>query len=194
LYVRSWHDRRPFWGNSRKKYVRAGVNLTSAAAKIGSFSLLNWVREKGCRWNTRACAMAASEGRLDVLKWLRENGCQWDSETTALAARGGHLEIWKWARENGCTWDKRSWEGAAQEGHIEVLEWLAKLSQDRPPEGIGGFAAAGGQLRALQWIKKHGSYHWRTDVCSKAARAGPPRNLAMGFLGKRTLGGVLDLG
>jgi hypothetical protein len=71
-----------------------------------------------CRW---ACA----HGRLEVLQWLRERGCPWESDTAELAAERGHLHILKWARENGCTWERdQIFQRALEWERYEVTDWI----------------------------------------------------------------------
>jgi len=73
---------------------------SSATAKGGHLSVLQWKRANGCR----TCQFAAEGGHLSVLQWARENGCDWDSQTCEAAAESGHLSVLQCARENRCPW------------------------------------------------------------------------------------------
>jgi hypothetical protein len=57
------------------------------------------------------------------LEYLRERGYKYDSETCAAAALGGNLECLKYLRHSGCEWDRTTCEGAALGGHLECLRY-----------------------------------------------------------------------
>ena len=69
------------------------------------------------------CTYAARHGRLDILQWLRMKGCPWNSDTCKGAAENGHLEVLKWAREHNCPWNEWTCASAAENGHLEILKW-----------------------------------------------------------------------
>ena len=70
-----------------------------------------------------ACAASAWGGNLEVLQWAREHGCEWDSRACMYAAAGGHLEVLQWVREQGGAWGDSTTLAAAECGHLEVLTW-----------------------------------------------------------------------
>jgi len=78
--------------------------FTTLLAKQGWLSLLQWARQKGCKWDAATCSAAAGAGHLEILKWARANGCIWNTDTCSAAAGAGHLDVLKWAREAGCDW------------------------------------------------------------------------------------------
>ena len=61
--------------------------LMGHAALSGNLSLVQWLKRKGCKWDSRTCADAVQYGHVHVLRWVRENGCPWDAETRDVAAK-----------------------------------------------------------------------------------------------------------
>jgi hypothetical protein len=105
--------------------------LCGYAAEIGSLSLLQWAREKGCCWNEWVCESAAYGGHLAVLEWARQNGCPWDKDTCMKACANGHLVVLQWARAHGCRWDwSHCLTAAKYGGHKPVVKWLKTQEDD----------------------------------------------------------------
>jgi hypothetical protein len=70
--------------------------------------------------SSMVCCQAAQGGRMAVLEWLRDRGCRWDALTCAGAALGGHLALLQRLRAEGCPWDRETYLHAA---NSEVLQW-----------------------------------------------------------------------
>ena len=123
------------------------VETGKSAGLGGSVKVLEYMREKGYKFNKMACNWAVRGEHLEALKYLRglDPPCPWDEGTCGWAAEEGHLEILKWARSQDppCPWDEMTCSEAAKAGHLEVLKWLR--SQDPPCP-------------------------WRTHVCHMEAR------------------------
>jgi hypothetical protein len=56
------------------------------AARGGHLLALQWLYDRGCPWNSKACEEAARSGHLQALQWLRAHGCPWDANTCSMAA------------------------------------------------------------------------------------------------------------
>ena len=144
----------------------------------GSIEVLEYVRERGCKFDEYTCQGAARGGCLEALKFLRglDPPCPWNEWTCTLAAEGGHLDILKWARSQDppCPWDDGTCVLAAQEGHLEVLKWLRSEAPPWPwPESTCSYAAKGGQLEVLKWLRaEEPPYPWDEWTCAKAAEGG----------------------
>jgi hypothetical protein len=169
-----------------------------------SLSCLEWILASGCRGNAGACAEAASKGRLDALKLLRDYGCPWDWSTCAEAAMGGHLAVVKWARHKQCPWNHSVAAAAASGGHLDVLRWAMEngcpSSYDALGEACRGahlpvmkffaddlgwpmsrtlfaYAASGGSVDALEWLRDRGC-PWGPSACASAAGGGHVQAIA----------------
>ena len=68
------------------------------------------------------CSTAASWGQLEALQWLRSRGCNWDTYTCSWAARGGHLAVLQWLRANGCDWSAATCSSAARRGDLTMMQ------------------------------------------------------------------------
>jgi hypothetical protein len=125
------------------------------AARGGHLAVLQWARASGCAWDARACEAAARSGHLAVLQWLRANGCDWDASTCSVAARGGHLAVLQWARANGCDWDASTCSVAARGGHLAVLQWARANGCDWNAFTYR-MVQASGNAAMLEWARANG--------------------------------------
>ncbi len=104
-------------------------------------------------------------------------GCPWGKHLCNEAAWGGHLEALQWLRENKCRWNAvEAAHHAAEAGHVHVLEWMLREASARGApapldEKTCAFAAWGGQLATLQWLRRRGT-PWKRWTCSYAAARG----------------------
>jgi len=195
---REWKERKPCWQNTRPPRIRsslliAGRGMTAKAASLGNLSLLKWLRENGCQWDTKCfrsaegnlevmkwlkenkcprdlfenCFMSGQNGNVEALEWARENGIPWNMGTTAGAAKGGHLEVLKWLRENGCRWEESTCVNAAGEGHFEVMKWAI---ENGCPFSEKTFCTAAklGAVELMKWLKEKGC-KMHSGAASKAA-------------------------
>lgn len=167
-------------------YKGRKVAVPSFDHAVTSVAMFSWARSFGCPWDTSTCARAARGGNLEVLKWLRESGCPWDHWTCAWAILGRHLEVLKWDRgnrhievlkwacENGCPWDEMSSACACGCG-CAFLRWLRR--RDYPWSGMMRddhacvFAAGGGHLGVLKWLRENGC-PWESRTLVWAAGGG----------------------
>jgi hypothetical protein len=66
---------------------------------------------------------------------------------------------------------------AAEYGRIDLLKWIRDSEYDYPyDDKICAFAADGGQLKSLKWLRYNG-HPWDKDTCTYAARIGDLRIL-----------------
>lgn len=85
-----------------KQLVSMGPDLRlQLPALIVLNSLSQWLRTKGCDWDSETCAAAARSGHFDVLSWAATNGCPWGATTCAAAAGRGDLPMLQWLRAHG---------------------------------------------------------------------------------------------
>jgi len=155
---------------------KRGFTLTesacAAAARRGDLEMLQWLRAKGCPWDSTTCERAAQQGRLCVLEWARAQGCPWNwgSSVCCRAAKAGHLHVIKWARDNRCLWSPQICAAAAGAGHLAVLQW-ARANGCPWNEETCAHAARNGHLHVLQWLRAN-DCEWGIDTCREAARNG----------------------
>ncbi len=89
-----------------------------------------------------------------------------------IAAEIGHLEMLSWAvSEQGCTLSPFVWFFAAKGGNLDVLEWLRMHRCPKDLYSCAAGAAAGGSREALKWSRQRG-HGWDRFVPYSAARAG----------------------
>lgn len=120
---------------------------------------------------------AAKGGRVDVLEWLHEHKCDWDSEMVALAAaRKGHLCVLQWITSHGCTLHRRAMSDAATRGHFEIVKWLWENGVRHDTQTACNFAANVGHLMMVQWLCERSPMN-QTMVCQWAAAGGQVRVL-----------------
>jgi len=147
------------------------MGLCSKAAKFGHLHVLQWLRWRGCLWNSSTCNMAAEFGHLHILQWARENGCDWNERTCCDAVIGGHLHILQWLRENGCSWDESICYFAAYGDHLHILQWARANGCDWD-ESVVNTAAEEGNLSVLQWATENGCEWDSSELYESARRSG----------------------
>ncbi len=99
------------------------------AAIGGSLSCLQWGIENGCKLNvSEIYGIAARWNYIHIINWLRNNGYMWDSKACEGAVRGNQLELLKWLVKEGCELDKNVYNVALynviENNNPEVLQWL----------------------------------------------------------------------
>jgi len=77
----------------------------------------------------------------------------------------------KWLHDTGCPLTKDACKYAAYGGQLEVLKWLRELGCERDEDEILGFAAQQGQLETVKWAREKGCT-WTENVCTVAAEGG----------------------
>ena len=117
-----------------------------------------------------AC-IAAERGHLDMLKWARHDHlCTWDAHTCSVAAMHGQLKTLQYLRSENCPWNDHTLDLAAEYGHLDVVEWAFK--NGCPRGGCFYWAAVGGQLEILKWLKTKGACpnnSFQIDDCKDGA-------------------------
>lgn len=78
----------------KSKVIRTGA--------IGGYlELIKWAKGfPSCEWNAEVCALAAGQGHLELLEWLRSRGCPWDSRTTAAATKSTDIRVLQYCCQN----------------------------------------------------------------------------------------------
>jgi hypothetical protein len=148
--------------------------LVQAAALSGRLNILqHLMKQQQCpRLDALAC-YAARSGSVSMLRWLgTEGGCEFTRSTCAAAAAAGQLAALQHLRSAGCDWEEEAISCyAARGGSIELIEWL------RPQEGvvIGAnvlAAAAGcGHTTLCEHLRSVGCA-WNVSACTQAAMYG----------------------
>ena len=87
------------------------------------------------------------------------------------AACSGNLELVQWLRGEGCPWGWMTCYWAANYGHRELVLWLCGAAGFAMKEGVMAWAAAGGQLELLQWLRAEGC-PWDFNTCYYAVEDG----------------------
>lgn len=147
-----------------------------AAASTGQFKMLIWLHLQSppVPWNGVTLNSAIAHGNLKLVQWLASKACPRGNLIYLDAVRRGHMKLLEWMLEAG--WFRLGapfWyaQEAAKYGQIAVLEWA--LSED--PAFLTDFticeyAAIGGHLQTLQWLRDRGC------VWDRATRVAAFRN------------------
>ncbi len=109
---------------------------------------------------------------ISRLQWARENGCPWDQMVVRTAAEQGHLEVVKWAVSQKCPlaeWWTCAW--AARGGQLGVLKWL-RDNGCRWDNWTCTLAARGGHLELLKWARENGCPWEVGSMVTHAAETG----------------------
>ena len=116
-------------------------------------------------------------GRAALAKWALEEGCpregMWgDGHNIAhVAAEYGHGELSQWlCEEGGFEMDEEVMLWAAYGGNVELVQWL-RVNGCPWHERTCTMAAQGGRLEVLRWAREHGC-DWSASTCSGAVRRG----------------------
>lgn len=117
-------------------------------------------------------------GHINVLRW-------YDGPPWVEAARNGHFHVLRWLCENVFTEIKCTSFTAARTGRI-VLVWCREQGCEELDEFTCGFAALGGQLDTLKWLRErtmpHGiilSFIRLTCMATSRCQNGPGRTVAL---------------
>jgi hypothetical protein len=118
-----------------------------------SVETIEWLRSKGCPWDSNATMLAAQSGDFDILKWLHREGCPWDENTTKWVALRGRIDILEWLHDKGCPWDKEALKAAVIHGSLNVVQWLHSKGCPWGEEAILE-AAIRGHINILKWMRR----------------------------------------
>ena len=157
-----------------------GTEVARKAASHGHLEILEWIIPKhSVMWSTIHTTAAARSGHLEVLKWLRARGIPWDSNAVTQAAGYDHVAVVEWAVHNGGRLRPNAMCAAAERGHLEMVTLLRERLGCAMTEKTCGWAAYGGQLEVLQYLRS-GQFPcpWDAQTCDRAARNGHLRVLA----------------
>ena len=157
-----------------------GTEVARKAASHGHLDILEWIIAKyGVKWGHVHTTAAARHGHLEVLKWLRARGIPWNSNAVTQAAAHNHAEVVVWAVRNGGRLLPDAMYFAAERGHLEMVTLLREQLGCAMTENTCGWAAFGGQLEVLQYLRS-GQFPcpWDGETTERAARNGHLRVLA----------------
>jgi hypothetical protein len=144
--------------------------VVKAAARSGRLTILQLVLSKHSARPRTLSHYAARSGSISMLKWLKaQRWCKFDSDTCFEAARGGHLAALLHLRSTGCSWDVNHIACyAANGGSIEVVEWLRQHGDVRIDANTLAWAAGAGQTAMCEHLRSIGC-DWGVYACSHAA-------------------------
>lgn len=91
---------------------------------ITSKYLINWLRDKGCRWDYMSFAAAIKSNNKELINFVHENGCSMTTDTIDTAIRINQLETVKWLRDKGCPWDESIITTACFIDNLTMVMWL----------------------------------------------------------------------
>ena len=103
----------------------------------------------------------AQTNKLELLKWAREEKkCKWDRWTIQAAARQGNLEMVKYCVANECPIDENACAYAADGGELEVLKYLREEVKAPWGSRTASYAAHNGHLHILEYLveRKYDEY------------------------------------
>ena len=103
------------------------------------------------------------------VQWAVDRGCPVDAALAKSLAFGGSVPALKKAVEMGAPTDNLCFY-AAKGGHLEVLKWLRE--NGCPWDSCTCYSAAkGGHLEVLKWLRENGC-PWDSNTCAHAAQGG----------------------
>ena len=122
---------------------------------------------------TYFCCNVAETNKLELLKWAREEKkCKWNVRTINRAAEQGNLEMVKYCVANECSINEWASAFAASGGHLECLKYLREEAKAPWDEKTATWAAQNGHLHILEYLveRKFDEYH--ALACFYAAKNG----------------------
>ena len=146
--------------DDREFLIRAGgMVITKDQALVGPTAVkgyinrMNYLISRGIQLNSYICASAASGGQLEMLQFLVGIGADLSPYACANAAENNHLEVLKWLMEYNHISDAWTYFRAARGGHFRILEFLGIEGIANNIHEFHTFAAQGGNVQILQWLK-----------------------------------------
>jgi len=139
-------------------WENAAMTVACANKCLDDYQERGLTREEHKLLTNKIITTAAVMGKVQVLEWARVRGgeCEW--HTFRVAAARGYLEVLQWAQSHNLNWFSPAISyDAAFCGHTAILE-LAWRHDRRHFDG-GSFAARGGHLPVLKWMKERGLLH-----------------------------------
>ena len=157
--------------SSRKGDLEKGFRVR----EMSSISTLEVAWENKPSWcgETYFCWEVAKTNKLELLKWAREEKeCEWDYKTINTAAEQGNLEMVQYCVANQCPINEYACAFAADGGHLECLKYLRE--EAKAPWGwkTASWAALNGHLHILEYLVERKFDQFWEDACAYAAENG----------------------
>jgi hypothetical protein len=172
-----------------RRIAGATVDEGTADAAVAGNQLpcLQFAAEEGCYINqqclSRACGVA---GGAELVAWILDrfrvrSPADWDYTPVAYsehayrqAASVGDVAIMEVLQARGCPRPDDACVEAAAGGHLRALQWLRTQEPPHPwGEEVAGVLAARGDLAALQWVRgQEPPCPWGPEACDAAAETG----------------------
>ena len=147
--------------------------------EMSSISTLEVAWEHKSSWRdylkdeTDFCWQVAKTNKLELLKWAREEKkCKWDRWTIQAAARQGNLEMVKYCVANECPIDENACAYAADGGELEVLKYLREEVKAPWGSETASYAAHNGHLHILEYLVERKFDKYDEYACEWAAKYG----------------------
>ena len=119
------------------------------------------------------CMQVAKTNKLELLKWAREEKqCDWNVGTSRTAALQGNLEMVKYCVANKCPIDENACAYAADGGELEVLKYLREEVKAPWGSETASYAAHNGHLHILEYLVERKYDEYDEDACLWAALNG----------------------
>ena len=157
--------------------------------QVQSVSRLRWARALGGPWNEHVCDAAAEQDMLGVLQFAVTHGCPWVQGgicELAVPQEDQSIEMLRWMISQGAVITSDAVATAAHAGRLDAMQLMLKvhlenLDEYEDPDLLDEFtcfyAANGGQLEVLQWLKLEADCPWDANTCTEAASGGHLRML-----------------
>jgi len=175
LYGVNTETRKLVKRSSRKGELKKGFRVR----EMSSISTLEVAWEHKSSWRdywkdeTDFCSRVAKTNKLELLKWAREEKkCKWDRWTIQAAARQGNLEMVKYCVANECPIDENACAYAADGGELEVLKYLREEVKAPWGSRTASYAAHNGHLHILEYLVERKYDEYNEDACIWAAKYG----------------------
>ena len=125
------------------------------------------------KYESHFCLQVAKTNKLELLEWIREEKkCEWDYRTINVAARQGNLEMVKYCVANECPINENACAYAASGGQLECLKYLREEVKATWDSRTASFAAANGHLHILEYLVERKYNKYSEVACANAARFG----------------------
>jgi hypothetical protein len=132
------------------------------------------LRELGMPLSTTVVRAAALSGRLYILQHLlSDQHCPRPDDLSCYAARSGSINILMWLKtERWCVFNSATCEGAAMAGQLLALQHLRSEGCEWDGQRILCYAASGGNIEVLDWLRQQQGIEINAEALSWAAAAG----------------------
>ncbi len=160
--------------SSRKGELKKKFNI----GEMSSISTLEFAWEHKSLWPSRwdetdFCYKVAETNKLELLKWIREEKkCEWDELTIYSAAFKGNLEMVKYCVANECPISVLVCAYAASGGQLECLKYLREEAEAPWDSDTAEWAADSGHLHILEYLVERKFDKYDEYACEHAAKFG----------------------